>query len=118
MDDEASLSAGKATTAPTVASTRGSCVCAEGGWMSSGSPGMTGAPVMSSRAAARSGAGMVVCALPGREAAARASADEIVTRALPATEGGALAEDAARAVLDGIGRFRAAAIGPGLGRDA
>lgn len=83
-----------------------------------GSTGMTGAPVMSSRAAARSGAGMVVCALPGREAAARASADEIVTRALPATEGGALAEDAARAVLDGIGRFRAAAIGPGLGRDA
>jgi ADP-dependent NAD(P)H-hydrate dehydratase / NAD(P)H-hydrate epimerase len=82
-----------------------------------GSTGMTGAPVMASRAAARSGAGMVVCGLPGRDAAARASADEIVTRALPATEGGALAEDAARAVLDGVGRFRAVAIGPGLGRD-
>jgi hydroxyethylthiazole kinase-like uncharacterized protein yjeF len=82
-----------------------------------GSTGMVGAPMMSSHAAARSGAGMVVCALPGREAAARASADEIVTRALPATEGGALAEDAARAVLEGVGRFRAVAIGPGLGRD-
>jgi len=82
-----------------------------------GSTGLIGAPLMTSRAAARMGAGMVVCALPGRESAARASGSEIVTRALPATDDDALDEPAADAVLDGIDRFRALAIGPGLGRD-
>jgi NAD(P)H-hydrate epimerase len=82
-----------------------------------GSTGMVGAPMMTSQAAARCGAGMVVCGLPGRDAAARASVAEIVTRALPATDDGALDEHAADAVLDGIDRFAALAIGPGLGRD-
>jgi NAD(P)H-hydrate epimerase len=82
-----------------------------------GSTGMVGAPLMSSRAAARTGAGMVVCALPGAEAAARASGEEIVTRALPATEHGVLDEDAGRVLLKDVGRFHAVAVGPGLGRD-
>jgi NAD(P)H-hydrate epimerase len=83
-----------------------------------GSTGMIGAPMMTSHAAARCGAGMVVCGLPGQETASRASGTEVVTRSLPATETGALDAAAADAVLDGIDRFQALAIGPGLGRDA
>jgi NAD(P)H-hydrate epimerase len=82
-----------------------------------GSTGMTGAPMMTSHAAARCGAGMVVCGVPGRAAAARASGSEVVVRALPATDDDTLDEAAADAVLDGIDRFHALAIGPGLGRD-
>jgi NAD(P)H-hydrate epimerase len=83
-----------------------------------GSTGMIGAPMMTSHAAARCGAGMVVCGLPGQETAARASGTEIVVRALPSTGEGALDEAAADSVLGGIHRFQALAIGPGLGRDA
>jgi len=82
-----------------------------------GSTGMFGAPLMASHAASRCGAAMVVCGLPGAEAAARASGAEIVTRALPATADGALDERAADEMLKGIDRFHAVAIGPGLGRD-
>jgi hydroxyethylthiazole kinase-like uncharacterized protein yjeF len=82
-----------------------------------GSTGLTGAPLMASHAAQRCGAGMVVCAVPGAEAAARAGGTEVVSRALPATSAGALDVDAAEALLDGIERFHALAIGPGLGRD-
>jgi len=83
-----------------------------------GSAGMVGAPLMASHAAARCGAGMVVCGLPGAQSASRASDSELVVRAFPATPDGALADDAADAVLADIERFRALAIGPGLGRDA
>ncbi|MCU1430268.1 MAG: yjeF-like protein hydroxyethylthiazole kinaserelated [Actinomycetia bacterium] len=83
-----------------------------------GSTGMIGAPMMTSHAAARCGAGMVVCGLPGHDAAARASGTEVVVRALPATDDGVLIEAAADAILEGAERFRAIAIGPGLGRDA
>jgi NAD(P)H-hydrate epimerase len=82
-----------------------------------GSTGMVGAPLMTSRAAARCGAGMVVCAVPGETAAQRAAGEEIVARALPATAQGALDEEAARLVLKDIGRFRALAVGPGLGTE-
>src|SRR6266550_1380232 len=66
-----------------------------------GSQGMTGAVMLSSRAALRAGAGIVVAGLPG-DAAPRASGGEVITRALPATSAGALDEDAAKAVLDGL----------------
>jgi NAD(P)H-hydrate epimerase len=82
-----------------------------------GSTGMIGAPLMAARAAARCGAGMVVCGLPGADAAARASDAEIVTRALSATPEGALDTDAARVMLKDVDRFHAVIIGPGLGRD-
>jgi NAD(P)H-hydrate epimerase len=82
-----------------------------------GSTGMTGAPIMTSHAAARSGAGMVVCGLPGADAAARASTSEIVTRALPATADGALDRTAGAVVCKDADRFAAIALGPGLGRD-
>jgi ADP-dependent NAD(P)H-hydrate dehydratase / NAD(P)H-hydrate epimerase len=82
-----------------------------------GSQGMTGAVMLAARAALRTGAGMVVAGLPG-DAAARASGGEVITRPLPATSSGALDEDAAKAVLDGLDRFRALVVGPGLGRTA
>jgi NAD(P)H-hydrate epimerase len=82
-----------------------------------GSTGLTGAPMMAARAGARSGAGTVVCGLPGRETAAHASGSEVIVRALPATDDGSFDEDAARAVLKELGRFHAIAVGPGLGRD-
>jgi NAD(P)H-hydrate epimerase len=78
---------------------------------------MFGAPLLSGHAAARCGSGMVVCALPG-DGASRAAGSELVSRALPATPEGALAADAADAVLADIERFHAIALGPGLGRDA
>jgi ADP-dependent NAD(P)H-hydrate dehydratase / NAD(P)H-hydrate epimerase len=82
-----------------------------------GSIGMLGAPMLVGRAAARCGAAMVVAALPGADAAAHLSGTEIVTRAVPATDDGFLDEDAARVVLKDIRRYRAVAVGPGLGRD-
>jgi NAD(P)H-hydrate epimerase len=79
-----------------------------------GSEGMTGAANLVSRAALRAGAGIVVCGLPG-EAAQRASGGEVITRSLPATATGALDEPAAKEVLDGLERFAALVVGPGLG---
>ncbi len=83
-----------------------------------GSTGMTGAPLLAGHAAARVGAGMVVCGVPGTDAAARAGGSEIVTRALPATASDGLDTGAADAVLADVERFRVLAVGPGLGRDA
>jgi len=83
-----------------------------------GSLGMAGAPLLAGHAAARSGAGMVVCGLPGADAATRAGGSELVIRALPATSGGGLGAGAVDAVLADVERFRALALGPGLGRDA
>jgi NAD(P)H-hydrate epimerase len=82
-----------------------------------GSVGLTGAPMMVAHAGARCGAGMVVCGLPGLDAAQAAGGREIVTRALPATPEGSFVEDAARVALKEVSRFRGLAIGPGLGRD-
>lgn len=81
-----------------------------------GSAGMTGAALLAGRGAYRAGAGMVVCALPGDEAARRASGGEVVTRALAATDDGALVPDAVRPLLGDIERFGALVVGPGLGR--
>jgi ADP-dependent NAD(P)H-hydrate dehydratase / NAD(P)H-hydrate epimerase len=78
-----------------------------------GSGGMTGAPDLVSEAAMRAGAGIIWCGIPGHEAAVRAGGSEIITKALPATDDGALAglDD----LLSSIDRFRGLAVGPGLG---
>jgi hydroxyethylthiazole kinase-like uncharacterized protein yjeF len=78
-----------------------------------GSAGMGGAPLLVSHAAMRAGAGIVWCGLPGTDAPA---SGEVITKALPATASGALAglDDTVR---DALGRFRAVAVGPGLGTD-
>lgn len=82
-----------------------------------GSPGMTGAPVMSSRAAARVGAGYVACATPADAQPTLAlKLTEIPTVALPADPDG-LHPDAAIAALDAwLGKAHALLVGPGLGR--
>lgn len=82
-----------------------------------GQAGMLGAAAMVGRSGLRTGAGIVVLGVPGEEMASRAAGSEVVTHALPATPGGALDEPAAKEVLDGLERFRAMAIGPGLGTD-
>jgi len=81
-----------------------------------GSGGMTGAPALAAHAALRAGAGIVWCAVPGHDAAARMSGTEVISRALAAGADGALAPSAAGEVLSVAARFRAVAIGPGLGR--
>jgi NAD(P)H-hydrate epimerase len=81
-----------------------------------GSGGMTGAPSLVSHAAMRTGAGIVWCGVPGAETAARLSGSEVIAKALPAAPDGSLADGAAKDVLDHLERFRALAIGPGLGR--
>ena len=83
-----------------------------------GSRGMTGAPMFVSHAAMRAGAGIVWCGLPGATAARAASGSEVITKALPATDDGLLAAIAADVVLAEIERFRALAVGPGLGTDS
>src|SRR5262249_22199227 len=82
-----------------------------------GSGGMTGAPMLAGAAAMRAGAGMVWCALPGLDAARRAAGSEVITRALPADASGSLAPGAADDLLSSAARFRAPALGPGLGRE-
>lgn len=74
-----------------------------------GSGGMAGAPVLAARAAHRTGAGMVVVALP-TDAVAAVAPSELVLRAVAPGE---LAE----AVLRDAERFGAVVVGPGLGRD-
>jgi NAD(P)H-hydrate epimerase len=81
-----------------------------------GSGGMTGAPSLVSHAAMRTGAGIVWCGVPGADAAARLSGSEVIAKGLPAAPDGSLGDGAAKDVLDHLERFRALAIGPGLGR--
>jgi ADP-dependent NAD(P)H-hydrate dehydratase / NAD(P)H-hydrate epimerase len=83
-----------------------------------GSGGMMGAPMFVSHAAMRAGAGIVWCEVPGEDTARAASGSEVITHPLPATPGGAVARDAAETVLADVGRFRALAVGPGLGSEA
>ncbi len=85
-----------------------------------GSPGLTGAPVMASTAAARIGAGYVTCAIPASvQALASSRLTEIATVALPETRSGDLDATAAMDVLsEPLERANAILIGPGLGRSA
>lgn len=80
-----------------------------------GSGGMVGAPMLVSHAAMRAGAGIVWCALPGSDAAQLVSGTEVIARALPADRAGMLTRGAADSLLADVGRFAAAAVGPGLG---
>jgi ADP-dependent NAD(P)H-hydrate dehydratase / NAD(P)H-hydrate epimerase len=82
-----------------------------------GSGGMTGAPMFVSHAAMRAGAGIVWCGVPEGAAAHAGSGTEVIMRVLPGRPDGRLARDAAETVLADLGRFRALALGPGLGSD-
>jgi len=76
-------------------------------WVVAGSPGMTGAARLCSRAAMRAGAGMVCLGIPGSDP--DPGALEIVGRPLPA-------EDWDSAVVEDSARVRALVVGPGLAR--
>jgi NAD(P)H-hydrate epimerase len=80
-------------------------------WLIAGSPGMTGAAVLASRGAQRSGAGYVRLSVPGVGASEPIPAPVEVVR----TEVPSSAWD--RPVLDGLERFKAMTVGPGLGTD-
>jgi NAD(P)H-hydrate epimerase len=83
-----------------------------------GSRGLTGAPGMSALAAMRAGAGYVTVATPGSlQLAFAVRLLEAMTAGMP-EEDGALAPDAAAAVLKAVARADAVVLGPGLGRSA
>jgi NAD(P)H-hydrate epimerase len=76
-------------------------------WVVAGSPGMTGAAHLASRAAQRAGAGYVRLSSPGL--------DDDPGRPTEAVGVPLPADGWAEAVLDQAGRFGALAVGPGLG---
>ena len=82
-----------------------------------GSPGLTGAPVMACLAAARAGAGYVVCAAPASvQSTLAAHFVEVATLALPETADGLDPEGARAAVAAKLDKAGALLVGPGLGR--
>ena len=79
-------------------------------WVVAGSPGMTGAAHLATRAAQRGGAGYVRLSTPDGGEDPGAPTEAVVTQ---------LPHDGwAGEVVDGAGRFGALAVGPGLGDDA
>ena len=83
-----------------------------------GSVGYTGAPVLATRAAARSGAGLVYLDVPeDAYPVVAVKCDEVMPRPLPG-EGGQLSARALPAVLERSSGCDAALLGPGLGRGA
>lgn len=81
-----------------------------------GSPGLTGAPVMTARAAMRAGAGLAVVATPAAvQPAASAHLLEVMSAGLPDEEGHLGPASVERAISESE-RAGAVALGPGLGR--
>ena len=82
-----------------------------------GSTGYTGAPILSSRAAVRSGTGLVFLGVPESiYTIAAVKSDEAMPAPLPAGEDGTLSAQALEPVLTKMAGCDAALIGPGLGR--
>jgi NAD(P)H-hydrate epimerase len=82
-----------------------------------GSPGLTGAPTLASTAAARTGAGAVVCACPQTVQATLAGRlTEVMTLALPVSADGLMPADSMQAIQSRTAQAAAALIGCGLGR--
>ena len=77
-------------------------------WVVAGSPGMTGAAELCSRSAMRAGAGLVHLGVPGLETPPTPL--EVIGRPLPR-------DGWEERVVDELDRFKAIAVGPGLGRD-
>lgn len=86
-------------------------------YLLSGSTGYTGAPVLASRAAVRSGTGLVFLGVP-REVypIVAVKSDEAMPAPLPCDDQGILTQEALVPVLEKMAGCDAALIGPGLGR--
>jgi ADP-dependent NAD(P)H-hydrate dehydratase / NAD(P)H-hydrate epimerase len=81
-----------------------------------GSPGLTGAPSLSSEAALRAGAGIVTACVPASlNLVFEQRLVEVMTRPCP-DEGGTMTPEAADEILAAAERAGAVALGPGLGR--
>jgi hydroxyethylthiazole kinase-like uncharacterized protein yjeF len=82
------------------------------------SPGLTGAVTLAARAATRSGAGYVQCAVPaGLNAVLEVKLTEEMTLPMPESRAGTLAATAADAILRHAGTVDALVVGSGLSRD-
>ena len=82
-----------------------------------GSTGYTGAPILASRAAVRSGTGLVFLCVPESiYTVAAVKSDEAMPSPLPAGEDGTLSEEALVPALEKLAGCDAALLGPGLGR--
>ena len=82
-----------------------------------GSTGYTGAPILASKAAVRSGTGLVFMGVPESiYTIATVKSDEAMPSPLPADENGRLSEEALVPALEKMADCDAALIGPGLGR--
>jgi len=87
------------------------------GYVLAGSVGYTGAPVLASRAAVRTGAGLVFLGVPEPVYPIVAvKSDEAMPSPLPAWEDGTLSREASAAVAAAVERCDAVLAGPGLGR--
>jgi NAD(P)H-hydrate epimerase len=83
-----------------------------------GSPGMTGAAVLSAEAAMRSGAGLTVVGVPASlNPILEAKLTEAMTLRLPENEGGFLSRDALSVCKERIEWADTVVFGPGVGRD-
>lgn len=83
-----------------------------------GAPGLTGAGIMCAQAALRTGAGLVVAAVPAAVHGLMAPAMREVMCAPVEDTDGAFAESSIEAVLAQAARTGAVALGPGIGRAA
>lgn len=82
-----------------------------------GSPGMTGAPAMAATAAARAGAGYVVCGCDERiERTLNTKLTEVTTVSLPALRGGIDPDKALESLADRLEKASSLVVGCGLGR--
>ena len=83
-----------------------------------GSVGYTGAAALTSLAALRSGAGLVILCVPeSLNDVMEAKLTEVITRPLPETRGRSLSKEALPAIAGLLESADALAIGPGLSRD-
>jgi hydroxyethylthiazole kinase-like uncharacterized protein yjeF len=83
-----------------------------------GSPGLMGAPAMTSLAAMRAGAGYVTACVPtSLRSILDAQLMEVMTRGLP-DEHGSLTPEGVAQLMEPLERAGVLALGPGLGRDA
>ena len=82
-----------------------------------GSPGKSGAATMTAAAAMRAGAGLVTLGVPqSLEPIVASQTLEVMTAALPETDGGFLGETSLEDILRLLGDKRCLALGPGMGQ--